>query len=101
MSASDLLHAHGVQVVRSPDGELKLLGLGSLPVGQARVVVDYARANKAAILAEMEAQAEHPKDRYARLCAGYWEDCTSCPSCDLSALYFCRKFRDQEGRWLQ
>ena len=100
MSVLSLLRTHGVQV-RSVDGELRLSGLGPLPADQARQLVNYARQNKAAILAEVEAQAEHPKDQYTRLCPDYWQTCVSCPDGNMSSIYFCRKLRDQEGRWLQ
>lgn len=47
------------------------------------------------------AEAEHPKDRYARLCTAYCRGCFDCPDYNPAALYFCRKYRTPEGEWKQ
>ena len=101
MTATALLHAHGVQVARYPDGGLKLAGLGSLPPEEARRLVAYARAHKAEILAEMKAEEEHPAERYAQGCPKYWAACLQCPDAGLGSLYFCKRLRTPEGGWRQ
>ena len=97
MSPRDLLHAHGVQVVLSAAGDLRLAGLGALDPDQAKRMVEHAKANRAEILAEVE--AEHPARRYAQRCPKYWSACFQCPDAALGSLYFCKKFRSPDGGW--
>jgi hypothetical protein len=99
MTATALLHAHGVQVIRSDDGQMKLSGLAALSPDRARKIVEHARANKAEILAETMAEEEHPAERYAQGCPKYWAHCLQCPDARLGSLFFCRKLRAEDGRW--
>lgn len=99
MNATALLHAHGVRVIYSNDGGLKLSGLAALSPERAREIVEHAREHRAEILAEMRAEDEHPAERYARLCSMFGAGCLQCPESRMGNLYFCRKFRAEDGRW--
>lgn len=97
MSAIKHLVAQGVRPVVE-GGRVGLLGLKELDPAQARAVLDYARTNKAAILAEIEAQAEDPADAYRRLCPAY-PDCYPCPDANFGKTIFCQRLRTPDGGW--
>lgn len=66
VGAVDWIKSRGVKVVLSGPDRLRLSGLDRLPDDQARAVMDYARANKPRLLAELkkgERRMQNCKDR--------------------------------------
>ncbi len=64
MSAVTWIESRGVKVVLSGPEKFKLTGLDRLPEDQARAVVDFARANKPRLLAELnECEPVNRQDR--------------------------------------